>query len=399
MAKRQLGRLSARVLPVLFLLSFISLQYVRTEPGPADLLFACLAGLIIFAGFHRSMKPHIAFPLALILITSTFGLTNVLFQQLQAEAAVNVVAAVKVTLLRFYFIGVFLAGLFCSKWLSERQLRTVLVASGALSSLIVLAGVGELVGIMPRGLNLLAYSTRLKGFYKDPNVYGPFATFLSCLFLSCGIKSSDSRARTALFLFASLAGLGVVLSLSRAAIGAYFVSICMLAWILRSEIGWRKVAAVGGFISIILGGIVAANWSFVSERLSVDSSDSGRFSRHTDAILQVINRPWGVGLGQSEFQLGYATHNTVLRIAAEGGVLSLVAFLLLGLAIYFSAKTRSVSEGSLFDGFRIGATCYLIGYFVTVPVVDSVHWRHVWLAAGIIASQGGISPIFQKSER
>jgi O-antigen ligase len=131
--------------------------------------------------------------------------------------------------------------------------------------------------------------------------------------------------------------------------------------------------------------------SFVTRRFAIQDYDSDRFAVQRAALESGLNHPLGIGPGHAErifekeaLRHTGATHSLYLRVFSETGILGALSFL----AILFVTIRKSLLL--CFKGIKqhrrlhcalaaaLGAT--LVNSFV----IDSLHWRHLFVLIGII---------------
>ena len=146
-------------------LGFVLFGVVRVEPAPADAVLGLLAALAVVTG--QVDLRHVPAPILTLLVI------------LLALNVVSMTAAVELApALRFFAITLYLVVL--AVWLASHlrtpeRMRVVIrayVAGAAAASLLAVAA----LFIAYPGHELLAGvgETRAQGFFKDPNVFGPF---------------------------------------------------------------------------------------------------------------------------------------------------------------------------------------------------------------------------------
>jgi O-antigen ligase len=108
--------------------------------------------------------------------------------------------------------------------------------------------------------------------------------------------------------------------------------------------------------------------------------DLDRFETQRLALERGLEKPLGFGPGQAEVLFAVVTHSTYIRVLFENGV---IGFAAMTLFLLFSL-TRSIRLAvSLRDPrgkmlFTFTAAC-IGGYLVNSAVIDTLHWRHIWL--------------------
>jgi O-antigen ligase len=247
---------------------------------------------------------------------------------------------------------------------------------------IIVGGFGYLTGrTMFYGAWILKYG-RLTGFFKDPNVLGPFLVPVSAYFLMRFLKGRGNEfLNLAFFLFFSF---GVLLTFSRAAWLNYAVTIVLLvgtAFLNRGTclkaLGFFVIAALIFFVfwyyfadKVNLLGVSIKD--FVLSRLGLQSYDVGRFEaqRKFVDILSSTNAFFGIGPGNYELYSRIATHSLYARYIGERGLFGVSLFVLfwaLVLREVFNPRDKN---------FILPV---LLGQLVNSVFIDSLHWRHLWL--------------------
>ncbi|WP_448522515.1 O-antigen ligase family protein [Pseudothermotoga sp.] len=246
---------------------------------------------------------------------------------------------------------------------------------------IIAGGIGYLTARTTfYGASILKYG-RLTGFFKDPNVLGPFLIPVSSYFLTRFLKGRGSEfLNLALFLFFSF---GILLTFSRAAWLNYVVTMILLvgtALLSRRT----RLKALGFFV--IAGLIFFVLWSFADKinlldvslkdfllaRLALKSYDVERFEaqgKFVD-ILSSANAFFGIGPGNYELYSRMATHSLYARYIGERGLFGFSLF-----AVFWVIVLKKLLK-SRSRGFLIPV---LFGQLVNSLFIDSLHWRHLWL--------------------
>jgi O-antigen ligase len=236
----------------------------------------------------------------------------------------------------------------------------------------------------------LLFYDRIKGFFKDPNVFGPYLVIAAVYALHrLQLKAPLSRRLCWLSSFL-IASLGVLLCYSRAAWVNYALTLLFffgLNWIANRRTAAAKRCLVSFvLVSVIVSACLAYALTIpqvgevVAYRTELQDYDADRFVTQTAALQLGFSNPLGVGPAQSFALLDYATHNLYLRIFSENGVLgflSLAAFLLLTLArsLVLSFRARQPSQRAMFALITAAIGGTLLNSFT----IDTLHWRHFWL--------------------
>jgi O-Antigen ligase len=361
-------------------IGFLLSGVVLIEPAPSDVLF----GLVMAVAFTTGRFRFPAIPRSIIVLVSAFLLLNVI----SAASVVSWSAAGRFFLITFY-LAIF------SLWLAgyvDRSERARRIVRAYLAAAIFSAVIGTLALFVPfpdHNLLLLG-GKRAKGLFKDPNVYGPFLIPIALIVAEEIFHPRLLRLRTSLRILSFLIlTIGVFFSYSRAAWLNFSIGLIVLIVIVvmrrpdRKAISLVLVVLVGA--SAVIGVIfLTGSLRFLHERAQRQSYDTERFFYQARGVSVGLSHLFGLGPGQFNAIYSESTYNLFIRALAEQGVLGLAVMiglvggtLLFGLINALRGKdTHGISAAAL-----LGAWCGLIAnsYFV-----DTSHWRHLWLVAGLI---------------
>ncbi|WP_217587604.1 O-antigen ligase family protein [Lentibacillus saliphilus] len=369
-----------RLFLVMIMVTFAFSGWVNVEPALFDLLLiglfviACLARLMMF---NRPLLLPLFLLWAYVLsnLWSMYGVDHFgdSFYYLAITGYLNV--------LWFTIIGV-------TNRFGEQGRNAIIwgyVAAGVASAV---SGIAAYWGVLPLQ-EFFLYLGRVKGLFKDPNVFGPFLVpiaMLSIMQLISAVKRSHQLFWLFSFLVTTVATL---LSYSRAAWMNYIVSFLLL-FALLILIGKKKESArrllylfVGSCVTVVLL-LVLLNTETVggmmAERFKLQKYDEDRFATQTNILDHFEDYMIGVGPGQSERLANYAPHSLYVRVLGENGIFGftvLMGFLALTLfrSFYMSIYTK--------HRIAILCTACLVGLYVNSIVIDTLHWRHFWILLAI----------------
>jgi O-antigen ligase len=373
---------AVRYFDVAVALSFLLSGVVLVEPAPPDAAFSVLIAIALATGRFRPSHA----PGSILLALSVLLGLNIL----------SMMEAVSVsTGLRFAFITAYLFAF--AVWLagyinSERRTRILVVAwlTIALSTALI----GLLAWAMPiptRGLWLTSDFERVKGLFKDPNVFGPFLVPITMILLDQQMRPRLLRLRTptALLLLGILA-LGILFAFSRAAWGnavvAFVITLGTAAMARRGRARALRTLVGVSVVGIAVVGVLGATGSmgFLHQRAQLQTYDTDRFAAQHAGYELGWTHPVGVGPGQFQYHHNVETHSTYVRTLAEqgfGGLAAWLAILVITLILAVQNTLRGWSTYGIGAGALLGSWCGLI---VNSAVVDTLHWRHLWVVAPLI---------------
>jgi O-antigen ligase len=362
--------------------AFLLFAVVRVEPAPPDAAFAVIICVAIATG-RMDLRTT---PLGPLLGVSVFVALNLV----ACLEAVDPARAAK-----FLSITVYLCAfaLWVPSWVTSRaRARTVLRIYIGVAVVSAVMGALALFAPLPGHDVLTAYAgTRARALFKDPNVFGPFLVPAALLLMQETLEPRLLRSGR-LFKLVMLGALvcGILFSYSRAAwlnfvVGAVVMG-CVLA--LRRGGGGRAFVFLG--VMLLSGVIVVASiqvtgqLSFLQERAQYQTYDNQRFGAQSGGIAIGERHPIGVGPGQFELVEPISAHSTYVRALAEEGVLGFVVLVALFYGTLLMALRNAVRG---WDTQGIGSTALLAawcGILANSVFVDTLHWRHLWLVAGLI---------------
>jgi O-antigen ligase len=361
-------------------LGFVLLGVVFIEPAPADLVFFVVVAAALVTGALRRQRVSAA----------AVGVVG-------AFLALNLISAVEVVdyelALTFFATTAYVAflALWLAGWVSNRR-RAKVAAGGYVLAAVLSASLGVAALFLPLpSRELMVFEDRVQALFKDPNVFGPFLV-PAALILVEEILTPRLFGLHRLWkgLLLVLLMLGLIFSASRGAWVnlALGVGVMLVVMALRRG-GGRKVlltlvlALIAG---VLVAGAVSLSGSgdFLSDRARVQSYDADRFGAQAAGLEPAQRYPFGVGPGQFELVAPISAHSTYVRVFAEQGLPGILAFFALLLFTLGAAVANAVAGR---DTYGIGSAALLgawSGLLVNSFVIDTLHWRHLWVVAALI---------------
>jgi len=225
------------------------------------------------------------------------------------------------------------------------------------------------------GTDVIRFGWRLTGFFKDPNVCGPFLLVPALYFFDkilIKIKLKD-------ILLFSFFFIGVILSMSRAAWLNAFVALSLLFLFKKSSFKNKfKLFTLGLMLCIPLF-IFGFNFAktkysniieLLTSRIGLQQYDTERFESHHNVLKMITRSPIiGIGTGNYMSFSNIAAHNTFYRILGERGLLfGIITLIIFLLPLYKSYKEKDILLLAI-----------LFGMYVNSYFVDTLHWRFLWI--------------------
>jgi hypothetical protein len=360
---------------------------VRFEPAPPDMAFAVIMAVAAMTGRFRLNRV----PLLVRWIVGLLLVVNLLSMMDIVSTSIA---------LRFLFITLYLA--IFSLWLtgyvdSPSRARLVVVtwlAIAVFSAVISILALNLPIPGRSFILGSVDNGERASGFFKDPNVFGPFLVPIALIVLEQRIspivpRLLRLRSRTTWLVLLVLT-LGVLLSYSRAAWANYVIAVLVMlvASAMRKAGARRALRALAALLLVgsVTAVILSATGSIglLEHRAKLQSYDTGRFAAQSLGWELGWTHPLGIGPGQFESYSPVASQSTFVRLWSEQGPLGLllyVALLLFTLVLALRNVVVGRDTHGIGSAALLGAWCGLI---LNSVVVDTLHWRHQWVIAALI---------------
>jgi O-antigen ligase len=356
---------------------------VEVEPAPVDVLFASLILVSVLTGrLGLGSAPRV------VLVTAAaFAVVN-LVACLAAPDLPRAVGYVAVTGY-LMLLGVWLSGYV------DRTSRARTVVSCYIAGAVVAAAAGTVAVLVdfPGSIHLTdSFGMRANALFQDANVFGPFLVVAAVLLVVEILEPSLLGWRVSVKVLALMVlAIGILYSYSRGAWVnlAVAVVVVVATYAFGGGAGRRRtLVAVGiatGVVALAAVVVMATgSASFLAERVGSHSYDSDRFGAQRLGVELAMDHPVGVGPGQFELLSPVSAHSIYVRALAEEGVVGLLVLLAL-LGVTLLMALRAVRAGR--DPFGLSSRALLAiwcGLLVNSLVVDTLHWRHLWIVAGLV---------------
>lgn len=383
----------------LILLSLATGFLVVIEPAPTDLFFALGVGVLLLVGVSRIYVPSD--------LNAVYGL---LFAYVVLSALSLFQANVFLFGLRYLLITLYLMvippvmvhfSVLMGRIAADRM-QLAFTVGATLSAII---GLLALMKLAPGPVTLYFKADdglRLSPLFKDPNVFGPYMSAAGLLLVS-RMCCPDAKHRLAGFALAGFILLMMFLAFSRGAwINSAIAGTVFVMGMLIFGRSWKQIKWV--LVLLLFAGVVVLGagpflldelglTDFLADRARLQGYDSHRFENWSNAYQVIKIDPLGIGPGhyvgrndfaQSAFDL--ATHNLYLKVAVENGWLGFFSFFgAIGslLVILFVSLFRPDARLPI----RMMLFAIILGQLANSLVVDSLHWRHLFVVLGLACAE------------
>lgn len=359
--------------------------FVISEPAPYELLMAAQIALWFLMGLRisRSVAPL----LALLLTFNVGGILSLTVMDDLGGAPMYLAVSTFLALTAVFYAAIIED--------DHRRLKLIFQAWVAAAIITSLLGILGYFHAFP-GSEVFTLYDRAKGAFQDPNVFGPFlvtpALYLmhglltgrlstapmrlaGLLLLSLGVFLSFSRAAWALFLFAAIALVFVLLLKERT--GAFRLKILMLS---LAAVAFMVVAMIVALQFDKVADLFFSRTQLVQE---YDGGRLGRFDRHQIGFLMSMERPLGIGPMMFSQIFPEDEHNIWLKSLTSYGWLGFVSYVGM-IATTIVLGFRYLLRNRPWQPYLMITWIVLVGHAVIGNVIDTDHWRHFYLLLGII---------------
>lgn len=232
-------------------------------------------------------------------------------------------------------------------------------------------------------------STRLCGFLIDPNAYGGFLAAVWVAQTALAVTRPRSKWTALEYVNMALLLLGTYLTYSRSAWLAAIVGTGILLFVLRRH-ERRALIAVGVLFALELAVLIPLTY----DRVSVEATRevASRLGVVEGASRSFLRSPiLGVGIGVSATlpqSGGLIIHSTYFWILADCGIVGLLLFLWLALAVRREWRTvdRTAPPDVHASAAALGAA--LIAWLGLMVGIEALYQRHFWFLAGALGALG-----------
>jgi len=355
-----------------------SSSIVQIEPAPYEFLMILILFFAFYYHFSSFQLTHY-WPFMFLLL---FLLTNFISGLFIGDLSKGIHFLLITLYLAISWMGI--SGI--SNHIGVKLLPFVFKGYFIAAMISVLCGLLAYIGWAPflEGIVLYGDRDRILGFFKDPNVFGPFL-IPPALYSLWKVSRLGLLQKRGLFYFVafSLLTFGLLLSFSRAAWGHYFISFIIYFFLAKK--GTMKRLKLTLMLLLITTPVIIYFVSSTTigdlfyDRLGLQTYDNDRFQNQANALDHLVHYPLGFGPGQSEVFLDFSTHSLYIRLLFENGIFGFISFLLFYLLCLVRAFKLLLISQEVNQVYFVIIFASLIGILFNSIFIDTMHWRHVWL--------------------
>lgn len=377
-------------------LAVASGSVVFTEPAPTDVLTLGVIVLLPVIGLVAFRAAHMALA-AIWLVICAGGFVAAIDTGAVGTATTHMAVSLYLCL-----ASVVLAGFVTLKPVAHTRLLLNAHLAGALIA--ASAGIAGYFGLFAGAADLFVKFERASGPFKDPNVFGPYLIPAIVYALHLWLTRPLHRGLLPALAFAVLT-IALLLSFSRAAWAGAVVAIALYLYLsfvtTRRDLDRLRITGLVLAGALLLVPLLAAALQhdaigkLFSERAtltqSYDVGPEGRFGGQEKALDLIAEHP--LGLGALEFSRSYhheEVHNVYLSMFLNAGWIGGCLFLALSVSLLALSLKHALRRGTL-QALHIVAFAALSSNVLIGAVIDTDHWRHLYLliaiAVGLMAAR------------
>ena len=370
-------------------LAVASSAVVFTEPAPTDLLTIAALVMLPVVGLAW-FRPPLLVVGGVLLAICAMGFIAALNASETARATTHMAISLYLSLAAVVF-GAFVVRN------PQAHTRLLLQAHLAGALLAALAGIAGYFDLLPEARDLFTKFDRASGTFKDPNVFGPYLVPAIVYTLHVWLNRPFGRGLVAAALLAVLS-IGLLLSFSRGAWAGAGIAVLVYLYInfvtTRRDLDRLRILALvlAGAAALVLVLIAALQFDqierLLAERASLtqsyDIGPEGRFGGHEKAFGVLIDNPFGIGALEFPQRFHHEdVHNVYLSMYLNAGWAGGTIHLLL-ILVTVILGLRHAMRRTQTQGYFVIAYAALVATFLQGLLIDTDHWRHLYLLLGMV---------------
>lgn len=375
-----------RITTILLWLAVFAGSFVLFEPTPYEALFVVLAYAVYIS--RTPIPSLLALPLGLIAIWITGGLLSVAVNASETRA-ITYIAISTFMGLTTIVIAILLAE---NPQKNIQTIRSAYIATALLSALAAIIGY---LNLLP-GSEIFVLLGRAKAMFKDPNVFAPFL-ILPALLLFQDILYSSFRKLIIPGAMLTILLVALLFGFSRASWGHLLFSGLVMTSLMFAASGSNimrfRIIGFGIFCICLGGAVIAAVLSIpdiaevflmrFSLEQSYDVGETGRFGTQLTSLPYLLEAPFGFGPHKYSTMFHQDPHDVYINGFASYGWLGGFAYIAFVLSTWF-VGIRYALFHTPWQDFHSAAFATFLGLSLEGFVIDTDHWRHFFLLAGLV---------------
>lgn len=377
--------LGERLLLMVLFVTVLASSVAFIEPSPHDALMGALLIVSLIAGVH--FERVLALPFLLLLVWNIGGLLALLNVPADGKAIQYIATSIYLAVAALLFAGILARNTIARLTV----LRTAYLLTATCAAL---AGIAGYFGIFPRAHDLFTEYGRALGFFKDPNVFGPFLIWPALIVIE---RILTRRINMVDIVVAGILLFGLLLSFSRGAWFHFAVSCALMVMLTLITAPTRaqrvRIIALSASSAVALIALLAILLSLHSiggmfeQRAQLiqnyDVGNGGRFELQRQALSVVLTMFNGMGPFEFARVYGLQQHNVYLQAFIVYGWIGGVTYIMLLLStLWIGIRTALVRTP--WQPYLITAFAAFVGEVLEGFIIDTDHWRHFFLLLGMV---------------
>ncbi len=377
--------LGERLLLMVLFVTVLASSVAFIEPSPHDALMGALLIVSLVAGVR--FERVLALPFLLLLVWNIGGLLALLNVPADGKAIQYVATSIYLAVAALLFAGILARNTIARLTV----LRTAYLLTATCAAL---AGIAGYFGIFPRAHELFTEYGRALGFFKDPNVFGPFLIWPALVVIE---RILARRINMVDIVVVGILLFGLLLSFSRGAWFHFAVSCALMVMLTLITAPTRvqrvriialsasSIVALIALMAILLslhsiGGMFEQRAQLIQ---NYDVGNGGRFELQRQALSVVLTMFNGMGPFEFARVYGLQQHNVYLQAFIVYGWIGGVTYIVLLLStLWIGIRTALVRTP--WQPCLITAFATFVGEVLEGFIIDTDHWRHFFLLLGMV---------------
>lgn len=361
--------------------TFALFGVVHIEPAPVDLLFFAMLPIGLVTGhlnvsrLRESFRFHAIVWSLLLVVFASVALSD------------DRLLSTRYSVITMYCISIMY---FVKMYVQYDRAAARIVGGYALGAFVSVGLVMlDLADVIPD--EIVLEQGRARGLFKDSNVFSPFliVAFILLVDEAWRPKLFHHVPAAARYAGAGTMLIGILLAFSRAGWGNLLLtSVIYVALnvrhLTRSQRRRAALGVLGAGAALSIFVVASGQLEFLASRASVlQSYDSERFDAQRTGIELGLSNVVGIGPGMTDEGGLFAPHSLYVRSFAETGIIG--SFLLLALlATVMFPLAKRTTDDRVFGLSRSVIVAVAIGQLMNGFLIDTLHWRHLWLVLGFV---------------
>ena len=358
--------------------------FVIREPAPYELYMVMLTAIWMLFGLR--LRAETGPLIVCMMLYMAGGIAAIPFAREMGDAIIYIAVTGFLAVTAIFYAAI-LAD-------DPQRFRTIQNAYTGTAVIAALIGIAGYFHLFP-GADYFTLYDRARGTFQDPNVFGPFLVLPAILLIQSLLREPLRNNLLALSALPILM-LAIFLSFSRGAWVVVFlasVMVYLLALITEQNNARRiRMIAIGclGVFALLAMLAVALSFDAVSSMFEqraklvqhYDGARLGRFARFAIGFQMMMEHPLGIGALEFNKYFPEDEHNVYLKGFTTHGWLGGITYIVMAVWTV-CALTPLLFKKRPWTVFAQGVFAVFVAHLVLSIVIDTDHWRHMYMLYGL----------------